>query len=220
MRRPSPRQRHTRFGALWIGANDFWEEGVVFHDKPVMPFNVPAKKKPRKEKEADSAAYLVFEFGINDPSVPPSLNFTGNHTKSGRALELESESADSLASPLGWHGVPLDVAYPYPIGGDLKSFTGKVGEWVGDTVNYTVTAGNNVSFAIFRLQKSNVWFQAVCHENWGGRSDWIENYRPDAGVSRNFTFKYKPVSPPDDDPSVRQVFFRLHSETADLRMSS
>ena len=136
-------------------SHDFWEDGLVFYDtKPTSWAAHPTdKNKPNQPKvdDADWATYHVFQFGINDPSVPPALNLTGNHTLDGRQVQFEEKLADSMASPLGWHRVPSEVAYPYPIGGNSvpRDYGRKV-----ETTNYTVTAGNNVS--LFVLFKSSL----------------------------------------------------------------
>jgi extracellular elastinolytic metalloproteinase len=34
--------------------------------------------------------------------------------------------------------------------------------------------------------------QVFAHENWGGRNDWLHNYRPDGGDSMIFDHPYHP----------------------------
>ncbi|KAF8515168.1 Fungalysin metallopeptidase-domain-containing protein [Gautieria morchelliformis] len=82
---------------------------------------------------------------------------------------LEVESFDLLASPIGWHALPAS-SDPYSQGKSLKGMAGD------DIVNYTTTWGNNV----------------FAHENWEGRNNWVNNYRPDAGTSLTFDYTYDP----------------------------
>ncbi|THH08280.1 hypothetical protein EW145_g2816 [Phellinidium pouzarii] len=79
---------------------------------------------------------------------------------------IEKEGADKLASPRGWHSISA-VNDPNSEGLRVKK----------DVINnYTTTWGNNV----------------FAHENWEGRNNWEDNYRPDAGLSLNFNFTYDP----------------------------
>ncbi|KAH8109067.1 Fungalysin metallopeptidase-domain-containing protein [Phellopilus nigrolimitatus] len=79
---------------------------------------------------------------------------------------IEKEGADKLASPLGWHSIPAEND-PNSAGRSVKK---------GSINNYTTTWGNN----------------AFAHENWEGRNNWEDNYRPDAGPSLNFNYTYDP----------------------------
>ena len=81
---------------------------------------------------------------------------------------IEKESQDLLASPIGWHKIPA------------KKFPGYTTKMYPDgdmLVNFTTTIGNNV----------------FAQENWEGRSDWLESFRPDAGPSLRFDFPYEQI---------------------------
>ncbi|KAL0959158.1 hypothetical protein HGRIS_014444 [Hohenbuehelia grisea] len=100
------------------------------------------------------ASYSAFAWGLNDPSE-------GNRT-------LNIEKVDIIASPLGWHTLPVD---------NDPSIVGQSGT-KGRFRNSTTTWGNNV----------------FAHENWAGKDDWILNYRPDGGEHRVFDFTYNPAA--------------------------
>lgn len=123
-----------------------------------LPF-APTPKKP--VERAERATYNVFGWGVNDPEC-------GNRT-------LEKESVDKLASPLGWHSIPV-ANDPKSQGLRLK----------GGIRNYTTTWGNNV----------------FAHENWEGRNNWEDNYRPDAGQELVFDYSYDPKE--TDAPDARE----------------
>ncbi|TFY67498.1 hypothetical protein EVJ58_g1586 [Rhodofomes roseus] len=89
----------------------------------------------------------------------------------------QKEYFDSLASPIGWHSLPF-ANDPHSLRMKVKS--GPKGEkWR----NTTTTWGNNV----------------FAHENWEGRNDWEANYRPDAGESMTFDYKYVPKKTERED---------------------
>ncbi|KAI0667448.1 Fungalysin metallopeptidase-domain-containing protein [Trametes maxima] len=77
---------------------------------------------------------------------------------------FQKENFDSLASPLGWHALPYanDPQTPSSHSKGIR--------------NTTTTWGNNV----------------FAHEDWEGRNNWVNNYRPDAGPSKVFDFPYGP----------------------------
>ncbi|KAH8105305.1 Fungalysin metallopeptidase-domain-containing protein [Cristinia sonorae] len=81
---------------------------------------------------------------------------------------IEKENFDSLASPAGWHSLPYDND---PASNHVKGKKTSV-----KFRNTTETWGNNV----------------FAHENWQGGNSWVTNYRPDAGKSLSFDFKYDP----------------------------
>ncbi|KAI5121545.1 hypothetical protein M0805_002604 [Coniferiporia weirii] len=106
---------------------------------------------------------------------------------------IEKEGIDKLASPLGWHAIPA-VNDPKSAGQRLQK--GKIN-------NYTTTWGNNV----------------FAHENWEGRNDWEDNYRPDAGASLNFNYTYDPQLSEDDslgeakkyiNTTITQLFYTVN----------
>ncbi|KAL1942240.1 hypothetical protein VTO73DRAFT_6304 [Trametes versicolor] len=80
---------------------------------------------------------------------------------------IQKENFDALASPLGWH------ALPYANDPHSESVRPKDASKIRNT---TTTWGNNV----------------FAHEDWEGRNNWVNNYRPDAGSSKAFDFKYSP----------------------------
>ncbi|CCA71540.1 related to extracellular elastinolytic metalloproteinase precursor [Serendipita indica DSM 11827] len=78
---------------------------------------------------------------------------------------VEESPYDSVASPLGWHSMPASK--------DAKSYNKRFAK---DTIlNITKTYGNNV----------------YAHEDWAGRNDWMDNYRPDGGKDLVFDFPYE-----------------------------
>ncbi|KII84797.1 hypothetical protein PLICRDRAFT_45604 [Plicaturopsis crispa FD-325 SS-3] len=80
---------------------------------------------------------------------------------------IEKENFDAHASPAGWH------ALPYANDPQSESLRKKKTEFWRNT---TTTWGNNV----------------FAHEDWEGRNAWVDNYRPDAGESLEFDYKYAP----------------------------
>ena len=107
---------------------------------------------------------------------------------------IEREGFDKLSSPLGWHAIPAV--------NDPKSAGRAVGK--DEINNYTTTWGNNV----------------FAHENWEGRNNWADNYRPEAGPSLNFNYTYKPKERDDSDSleeakkyintTVTQLFYTVN----------
>jgi len=79
---------------------------------------------------------------------------------------INKENYDTLASPVGWHTLPHKND-PSSIGTESTEFYR----------NTTTTWGNNV----------------FAQENWEGRNEFIDNYRPDAGKSLAFDYKYNPL---------------------------
>ncbi|KAL1741139.1 Fungalysin metallopeptidase-domain-containing protein [Schizophyllum fasciatum] len=80
---------------------------------------------------------------------------------------IEKEYFDTLASPVGWHSVPFE---------NDPTFDSTRAKPRGFWRNTTTTYGNNV----------------FAQENWEGRNAYLDNYRPDAGKSLAFDYKYKP----------------------------
>ncbi|CCM00201.1 uncharacterized protein FIBRA_02229 [Fibroporia radiculosa] len=95
---------------------------------PVAPLPPTPERKP--------AAYHVFGWGVNDPSV-------GNRS-------AQPENFDSLASPLGWHSLPY-ANDPHSLQARVKS--GPKGEKFRNT---STTWGNNV-FAHENWEGRNEW---------------------------------------------------------------
>ncbi|EJF60844.1 hypothetical protein DICSQDRAFT_106906 [Dichomitus squalens LYAD-421 SS1] len=87
---------------------------------------------------------------------------------------IQKENFDTLASPLGWH------ALPYANDPESSHLRLKDSSKIRNT---TTTWGNNV----------------FAHEDWEGRNNWVNNYRPDAGANKVFDFKYNPKATPTDD---------------------
>ncbi|WWC68087.1 uncharacterized protein I206_102006 [Kwoniella pini CBS 10737] len=104
-----------------------------------------------KPPKYDEHSYLVFPWGVNDPT-------TGN-------LSVVTKPWDNVASPLGWHKFPSD-SNPYltPIDGTHvhQNYT-----------TFKTTIGNNV----------------YAHEDWEGRNNFLQNYRPIANDSV-FVYEY------------------------------
>lgn len=85
---------------------------------------------------------------------------------------IRKENIDSLASPVGWHALPF-ANDPQSEGPNRR---GKDKSPTETWRNTTTTWGNNV----------------FAHENWEGRNEWIDNYRPDGGKDKVFDFAYDP----------------------------
>ncbi|BEJ12624.1 hypothetical protein CspHIS471_0210840 [Cutaneotrichosporon sp. HIS471] len=100
--------------------------------------------------------------------------------------KVEVRPWDSVASPFGWHEFPT-TSNPW----DHK-FKGSTRD--GNMTTVASTVGNNV----------------VAHEDWEGRNNFLDNYRP---VSKDFVFVY-PYGEPDGaapkkyiDMVVTQLFY-------------
>ena len=110
-----------------VEMQDNWYEAIVSRQVPHRIFSVVdwASDSPIPSEPAQHppATYYVFPFGINDPSE-------GERS-------FVAEQFDTLASPLGWHVIPVPND---PLSSNLK----KKGEYS----NYTTTFGNNVRFSI------------------------------------------------------------------------
>lgn len=104
---------------------------------------------------------------------------------------IVKENIDSLASPLGWHVIPQSND-PLASGQPGSSYT-----------NFTVTAGNNV----------------FAHEDWEGLSNWLHNYRPDAGSSMEFDFAYNP-QPTDKTDSLAEAKKYINTTVTQLFYTS
>lgn len=114
---------------------DNWYEAIVSRQAPHRILSVvdwasdaPPPKEPTEPTQRPPATYNIFAFGINDPSE-------GNRS-------FSKEMFDPLASPLGWHVMPVAND---PLLSNLKK-TGKYS-------NYTTTFGNNVRISVTALQK-------------------------------------------------------------------
>lgn len=175
----------THLDLVWkfeVEMKDNWYEAAVSAHSPHKIISVvdwaSDAYAPIPRKERGPATYSVFKWGINDPSE-------GNRT-------IELEYNDKLASPLGWHALPV-ANDPYS---DNKRFGH------GSSIrNTTVTWGNNV----------------FAHENWEGRNSYVANYRPDGGDDLKFHYDYDPRLTPSEEAleearkyvntSVTQLFY-------------
>ena len=114
-----------------VEMRDNWYEAVVSRQAPHRIFSVvdwaSDAPVPSEPAQRPPATYNVFAFGINDPSE-------GNRS-------LAKENFDPLASPLGWHVIPVAND---PLTSNLKK--------KGQYSNYSITAGNNVRTSIVILQ--------------------------------------------------------------------
>ena len=86
---------------------------------------------------------------------------------------IQKENFDSLASPVGWHALPY--------ANDPQSLHLRVKD-ASKMRNTTTTWGNNV----------------FAHEDWEGRNNWVNNYRPDA-ADKTFDYKYDPKETDAED---------------------
>jgi extracellular elastinolytic metalloproteinase len=98
-----------------------------------------------------ASSYHVWKWGFNDPE-------SGDRS-------LEVSPYDEVASPLGWHSLPVEK--------DPRRTTQRF--VAGTIINDTTTVGNNV----------------FAHENFEGRSNWLNNYRPDGGKDLVFDYPYE-----------------------------
>ncbi|KAH9939636.1 Fungalysin metallopeptidase-domain-containing protein [Epithele typhae] len=94
-------------------------------------------------------------------------------SEGGRSIE--KENFDSLASPVGWHSLPF-ANDPQAESMRLRKDTPKFR-------NTSTTYGNNV----------------FAHEDWEGRNNWVNNYRPDAGSGMAFDYPYSPKKTDSED---------------------
>ena len=112
---------------------DNWYEAIVSRHIPHRILSVvdwaSDSPIPSEPSQRPPATYNVFPWGINDPSE-------GDRS-------FAKEMFDPLASPLGWHVIPVSND---PLSPNLK----KKGEYS----NYTVTFGNNVRNICFVVLRS------------------------------------------------------------------
>lgn len=104
---------------------------------------------------------------------------------------IVKENVDSLASPLGWHVIP-QANDPLSLKDTSSSYT-----------NFTTTAGNNV----------------FAHEDWEGLSNWVRNYRPDAGPEMDFDYIYDP-QPTDKTDSLAEAKKYINATVTQLFYTS
>ncbi|TFK39018.1 Fungalysin metallopeptidase-domain-containing protein [Crucibulum laeve] len=77
---------------------------------------------------------------------------------------LTEERLDTIASPLGWHSLPFaNDPSGVPSNGDVYR-------------NTSTTWGNNV----------------FAQENWEGKDQWMNNFRPEHNENKSFNFVYDP----------------------------
>lgn len=166
-----PKGESTSLELVWkfeVEMQDNWYEAAVSTSTPHRivsvvdwasdsPMAAPVAPVPKEPVEPKYGVYNVFGWGINDPTV-------GNRS-------MEKENFDVLASPVGWHAMPIEND---PASGTRggKVWTANGHRWV----NTTTTWGINV----------------FAHENWEGQNDWMVNYRPDAGAEMVFNYTYDP----------------------------
>ena len=173
----------THLDLVWkfeVEMKDNWYEAAVSAHSPHKIISVvdwaSDAYAPIPRKKRGLATYNVFKWGINDPSE-------GDRT-------TETEYNDKLASPLGWHSLP--------VANDPYSDDNAPGSSIRNT---TVTWGNNV----------------FAHENWDGRNSFVSNYRPDGGEDLKFDYVYDPQITPGEDAleearkyvntSITQMFY-------------
>lgn len=157
----------THLDLVWkfeVEMKDNWYEAAVSAHSPHKIISVvdwaSDAYAPIPKKGRPLATYNVFKWGINDPSE-------GQRS-------VERELGDKLASPFGWHSLPV-ANDPQSDGIRLK---------YGPSIrNTTVTWGNN----------------AFAHENWDGRNSYVANYRPDGGEDLTFDYIYNPHLTPGED---------------------
>ncbi|KAF9492360.1 extracellular elastinolytic metallo proteinase [Pleurotus eryngii] len=156
---PNKASDSTELNLVWkfeVEMSDNWYEAAVSAAAPHRIVSVVdwASDAPiPKPKPGAPATYNVFAWGINDPSE-------GKRS-------IETENVDALASPWGWHALP--VANDPSMKGVRLSSPKAIR-------NTTSTWGNNV----------------FAHENWEGQNSWINNYRPEGHKGNVFDFPYDP----------------------------
>ena len=157
----------THLDLVWkfeVEMKDNWYEAAVSAHSPHKIISVvdwaSDAHAPIPRKDKGPATYNVFKWGVNDPSQ-------GNRT-------IETEGSDKLASPLGWHSLPIAND---PFSSNKRFIHGS------SVRNTTVTWGNNV----------------FAHENWEGRNAYLSNYRPDGGEDLNFDYVYDPQPTTGED---------------------
>ena len=106
-----------------VSVVDWASDASEKHFRPVKVPKKPTPGVPEPEPVAQQATYDVFPWGVNDPSC-------GKRS-------TQNEYVDKLASPIGWHAIP--------VANDPKS---KGVRYLDpyQVVNYTTTWGNNVRF--------------------------------------------------------------------------
>jgi extracellular elastinolytic metalloproteinase len=176
---PNDDEGRTELQLVWkfeVEMRDNWYEAAVSFNHPhrilsvvdwasdaAAPLPIPPPPTP-----LPPATYHVFGWGINDPE-------SGNRT-------FVTEPIDTLASPAGWHAIPVshDPSTPRQPPDEYED-----GFWR----NTTTTWGNNV----------------FAHENWEGGPNWIDNDRPDGGLNKVFNYSYDPQPKEDRDDAVDEA---------------
>ncbi|KAF8315785.1 Fungalysin metallopeptidase-domain-containing protein [Cantharellus anzutake] len=191
----SPNLEDTQLTLTWkfeIEMQDNWYEAYIDVSHPSHIHTVVdwTSDAPIPEpKPSLVPKYTVWRWGINDPS---------------EGVPSVESGYDRLASPLGWHTLPL--------ANDPSESA--LGHDPGQLRNTTTTWGNNVRLPLVNAPQSEPFVsQVFAHENWEGANNWIENYRPDA-QDLNFDYKYgtkknEPASDPKDyvNLTVTQLFY-------------
>jgi extracellular elastinolytic metalloproteinase len=143
----------------------------------------PKWNRPKPKPTEPGPIYYVFPWGTNDPQE-------GNRT-----TVIESKTADKLASPNGWHSIPLANL---PSG--LVSFAPLPIPDKDQIANFSTTIGNNV----------------FAQENWEGLNRFVTNYRPDAGHSLNFTYPYNPQDKGTIDERMKEAKKHINATVTQL----
>jgi Fungalysin metallopeptidase (M36) len=127
---------------------DNWYEAVVSRQAPHRILSVvdwaSDAPVPSEPTIRPLATYNVFSFGINDPSE-------GDRS-------IAKENFDPLASPLGWHVIPV-------ANDPLSSHTKKTDRYS----NYTTTFGNNVRISTVLFHGCPESCIGVCSRELGGQ---------------------------------------------------
>ncbi|KAG8934443.1 Fungalysin/Thermolysin Extracellular metalloproteinase 5 [Tulasnella sp. 418] len=134
-----------------------------------------------------------------DPEEPVSATYKVwpwgiNDPQCGKRKVI-TDPWDKVASPYGWHTIPKKNNPTHERAGD--DFKGSD----EDVLHFSTTWGNN----------------AFAQENWEGRSNFVKNYRPDAGSNMTFVYPWgasdkkhagEKVEPKSYiDASVTQLFY-------------
>jgi len=132
-------------------------------------------------------------------SSPPAATYNvfpwGVNDPSEGDRSIQKENFDALASPVGWHTLPFKNEPEE----DLKKK--KTTEFWKNT---TTTFGNNV----------------FSHEDWEGRNNWLDNYRPDAGESLVFDYKYDPKKTNNSQDAMTEAKAYINATVTQLFYTS
>ncbi|KIJ67178.1 hypothetical protein HYDPIDRAFT_127002 [Hydnomerulius pinastri MD-312] len=176
------------------------------HGKEEVVSMAPIPKTPTPP-DVNKATYLVFPWGTNDP-VEAGERKAAAEKKGGEPSSLSygreelPELGDTLASPAGWHTLPVS---------NDPSVEGKGSADAGFWRTTNTTWGNNV----------------FAHENWEGRNAWMYNRRPEGSVhdtkvspSVTFSYPYNPSPADSEEASMEEAQGHIDATVTQLFYTS